>query len=112
MKGKVKSFDLQKGYGFIKTFDGKNSYFFHWSGIVDNAQGKMLKLAVGQEVEFELVESEKNPGMLNAINVRAINSIEETATLTPARERATAEPVDPAELEKLKLELETRRVKR
>ncbi|MDD4005216.1 MAG: cold-shock protein [Elusimicrobiaceae bacterium] len=58
MKGKVKWFNNQKGYGFITPDDGSQDLFAHFSEI----QGDGYKsLEEGQEVEFEKSASDKGP---------------------------------------------------
>ena len=64
MKGKVKWFSNQKGYGFITAEDGKD-VFVHNSEI----QGKN-SLKVGEKVEFEITESPRGP---RASNVKPIS---------------------------------------
>ncbi len=55
MKGKVKWFSNQKGYGFVTTEDGKD-VFVHHSAI----QGEGYKtLNEGQEVEFDIITGPK-----------------------------------------------------
>ena len=62
VKGKVKWFSDQKGYGFITPESG-NDVFVHHSSI----QGEGYKtLAEGQEVEFQI---EKGPKGEQATNV-------------------------------------------
>ena len=61
-KGKVKWFNENKGYGFIEQEDGPD-VFVHFSSI--NADG-YKSLTEGQEVEFEIVSSERG---LQATNV-------------------------------------------
>ena len=61
-KGKVKWFNENKGYGFIEQEDGPD-VFVHFSSI--NADGYKT-LTEGQEVEFEIVSSERG---LQATNV-------------------------------------------
>lgn len=56
-RGHVKWFSDQKGFGFIRRDDGDDVYC-HLSAI----QSEGFKtLQEGQEVEFELVDSDKGP---------------------------------------------------
>jgi cold shock protein len=66
MKGKVKWFNDQKGFGFITPEDGSKDLFVHHSSI--QASG-FKTLAENQAVEFDVEQSEKGP---RAANVRAI----------------------------------------
>ena len=65
MKGTVKWFSKQKGYGFISDEDG-NDVFVHFSGI--NMEGYKA-LAEGEKVEYEISDGEKGP---QAVNVTVI----------------------------------------
>ncbi len=65
MKGTVKWFNAEKGYGFITGEDGKD-VFAHFSQI--NAEG-FKTLEEGQEVSFEVVEGQKG---LQAGNIQII----------------------------------------
>ena len=56
MKGKVKWFNAEKGYGFISSEDGKD-VFVHYSQIL---QDGYKSLEEGQTVTFEAVESDKD----------------------------------------------------
>ncbi len=56
--GKVKWFNDQKGYGFITPEDGSKDLFVHYQEIVGDG---FKTLAEGQEVNFEIVESDKGP---------------------------------------------------
>ncbi len=57
MKGKVKMFNKEKGFGFITTEEG-NDVFFHYSEL----QVEGFKTAEpGEEVEFEVQESPRGP---------------------------------------------------
>ena len=57
MKGTVKWFNNQKGYGFISDAEG-NDVFVHYSGL--NMEG-FKSLDEGQEVEFDVVNGAKGP---------------------------------------------------
>ncbi len=64
MRGKVKWFNDQKGYGFIAKEDGTGDVFVHFSAI----KGEGFKsLAEGDSVEFEVVDSEKGPKAANVV---------------------------------------------
>lgn len=53
MEGKVKWYNVKKGYGFIAGDDG-NEYFVHFTGLV-----KGTKLYADDVVTFEAVDTEK-----------------------------------------------------
>ncbi|MCC2229752.1 cold shock domain-containing protein [Hominifimenecus microfluidus] len=61
MKGTVKWFNNQKGYGFISDAEG-NDVFVHYSGL--NMEG-FKSLDEGQEVEFDVVNGAKGPQATN-----------------------------------------------
>jgi cold shock protein len=63
MKGTVKWFNDSKGYGFIKLSQG-NDVFVHFSAI--QADG-FRTLNEGEEVEFEVRESERGPQATNVV---------------------------------------------
>lgn len=65
IKGTVKWFNNQKGYGFISYTDGEEAkeVFVHYSGL--NMEG-FKTLDEGQAVEFEITEGTKG---LQAVNV-------------------------------------------
>ena len=63
MKGTVKWFNSQKGYGFIVGEDGKD-VFVHFSAIqVDGYK----TLEEGQSVEFEIEQSPRGPQAVNVV---------------------------------------------
>ncbi|MDN5359626.1 MAG: cold shock protein [Thermotogaceae bacterium] len=57
VKGTVKWFNTQKGYGFITKEDGED-VFVHYSAI--KSEG-FKNLEEGQKVEFEVQEGSKGP---------------------------------------------------
>lgn len=67
LKGKVKWFKADKGYGFITAPEYEKDIFVHFSSIL--ADGYKT-LEDGQTVEFEVVESERGP---QASNVKVVD---------------------------------------
>lgn len=63
LTGRVKWFNDAKGYGFIEQPDGGEDVFVHFSAITMEG---FKTLAEGEEVEFELRQTEKG---LQAANV-------------------------------------------
>ncbi|WDL97850.1 cold shock domain-containing protein [Alicyclobacillus sp. ALC3] len=63
MRGTVKWFSSEKGYGFITPEDGGNDVFVHFSAI--NSQG-FRTLNEGDQVEFDVEEGQRG---LQAANV-------------------------------------------
>ena len=61
MKGKVKWFNNQKGYGFISDEQG-NDVFVHFSGIASEGY---KSLEEGAAVEFEITDGAKGPQATN-----------------------------------------------
>ncbi len=61
MKGVVRRFNNQRGFGFISDSEG-NDVFVHYTGI--NGEG-FKSLEEGQEVEFDIVQGEKGPQAVN-----------------------------------------------
>ncbi len=66
VRGKVKWFNDQKGYGFIAKEDGSGDVFVHFSAI--ESEG-FKTLAEGDNVEFDVIESDKGP---KASNVKKV----------------------------------------
>ena len=66
VKGKVKWFSNQKGYGFITPESGKD-VFVHFSAIQGDGY-KMLE--EGQEVEFEIIEGPKGEQAANVVKAQ------------------------------------------
>ncbi len=70
MKGTVKWFNAEKGYGFIQV-EGGEDVFVHFSAI----QGEGFKtLDEGQSVEFEVTEGNRGPQAANVIKIIRISS--------------------------------------
>jgi CspA family cold shock protein len=65
MKGKVKWFSNQKGYGFITAEDGKD-VFVHHTAIIGEGYKSLNE---GQEVEFDVTSGPKGQ---QASNVRKL----------------------------------------
>ena len=64
-KGKVKWFNNQKGYGFIRDEEG-NDVFVHYSGIQKEG---FKSLEEGQEVTFDTIDVEKGKQAVNVMVV-------------------------------------------
>ena len=67
MRGKVKWFNNEKGYGFIEYKENED-IFVHYSAI--NHDGYKT-LAEGQYVEFDLVETDKGLQAKNVVEIKA-----------------------------------------
>ncbi len=65
MKGKVKWFNGEKGFGFIEAEDG-NDVFVHYSAIEG---GGFKTLDEAQEVEFDVVDGAKGPQATNVVKL-------------------------------------------
>jgi CspA family cold shock protein len=65
VRGTVKWFTAEKGFGFIAQ-DGGPDVFCHYSGIVGNGYRSLNE---AQRVEFDVTQGQKGP---QAENVRAV----------------------------------------
>jgi CspA family cold shock protein len=64
MKGLVKWFNEDKGFGFISPLDGSKDVFVHFSAL----QGDNFKtLFEGQKVEFAIQRGDKGPTAASVI---------------------------------------------
>ncbi len=61
-QGKVKHYNLEKGYGFIKADDGKE-VFFHITGL-DKSWGQTVP-DKDMTVTFEVVDGDRGPKAIN-----------------------------------------------
>ncbi len=68
MKGTVKWFNTQKGYGFIKDSDG-NDIFCHYTRITSDKNFKTLYQ--NQSVEFDIDDGTKGK---QAVNIRVVHN--------------------------------------
>ncbi len=66
--GRVKWFDSKKGFGFIEAAELEKDVFVHHSGIAGEGYHHLKE---GDQVEFELEETDKGP---QAVNVRTSES--------------------------------------
>ena len=64
--GTVKWFNVEKGYGFISSEDGKD-VFVHFSNVKEEGNNKDLH--EGESVTFDIAKADRGP---SAINVRKI----------------------------------------
>ena len=60
VKGRVKWFSEQKGFGFIELKDGKDVFVHHTA-----IQGEGFTLREGDEVEFKISQGPKGPQATN-----------------------------------------------
>lgn len=67
-EGKVKFFDTQKGFGFIKPDDGGKDVFVHRNNVENLGYNQGLE--DDERVEFEVEETPKG---LSAINVKSLD---------------------------------------
>ena len=65
MKGKVKWFNAEKGFGFIER-EGGSDVFVHYSAIQSDG---FKTLDEGQEVDFDEIEGARGPQAANVIKL-------------------------------------------
>ena len=69
MKGTVKMFNKEKGYGFIHAEDNRD-YFFHYSALIMKNADEYKTAEKGEIVDFDVEESERGP---RAANVKKVD---------------------------------------
>ena len=67
MKGKVKWFNNEKGFGFIEYKEGED-IFVHYSAILSEGYKTLVE---GQYVEFDLVQTYKGLQAKNVVEIKA-----------------------------------------
>lgn len=67
-QGKVKFFDVQKGFGFIEPDNGGKDIFVHRNNVTN--LGPEQGLEDGEAVEFEVEDTDKGP---SAIEVKSLD---------------------------------------
>lgn len=65
MKGKVKWFNKERGFGFIEREEG-DDVFVHYSAIQEDGFKTLME---GQDVEFDIVEGPKGPQASNVVKL-------------------------------------------
>lgn len=68
MQGKVKWFNSAKGFGFIIGEDGKD-IFVHYSQIQTEDENEYKTLNEGQDVTYEIEETEKGQQAVNVVKL-------------------------------------------
>ena len=66
IRGTVKWFNAEKGFGFISPADGSKDVFVHFSAIQSN---DYKTLDEGQKVEFSIENGAKGPAAANVITL-------------------------------------------
>lgn len=82
LRGRVKWFDARKGYGFIAR-EGQEDVFVHFSSIEMDGY---KTLDDGEEVEFDIVTTERGP---QAARVTRVAAAESASSETETDEAAT-----------------------
>lgn len=65
MKGTIKQFNQEKGFGFIRCEDGQD-VFFHYSSLVMDG---FKTITAGEKVEFTLEQSDRGSRASNIVKI-------------------------------------------
>jgi len=68
MKGKVKWFNSNKGYGFIVAHE--REYFVHWKSIVTKSPNDVKTLEQNETVEFDELQTKKGFQAINILRLK------------------------------------------
>ncbi|WP_448566412.1 transcription antiterminator/RNA stability regulator CspE [Thalassotalea ganghwensis] len=66
VKGVVKWFNEEKGFGFVTPNDGGKDVFVHFRSIVSEG---FKSLAEGQQVQFDVEQGQKGPQASNVVAI-------------------------------------------
>ena len=66
-QGKVKWFNVQKGFGFIQPDDGSKDVFVHISAVERSGMGTLNE---GQKISFDLEKGQQ--GKSSAVNLKRV----------------------------------------
>ncbi len=99
LRGTVKWFDGEKGYGFIRPDDGGEDVFVHHTGIAGSG---FKSLDEGEKVTYEVAQGSRGPQAQNVSRVADEQGSEKQTLTVPAEVEAAArvllEHFDPDEL--------------
>jgi CspA family cold shock protein len=100
MEGKVKWYDIRKGYGFVEGDDGQD-YFVHYTSVNEG-----VRLRENDRVSFDQSEGEKGKQAQNVVLLQKGSEIanDEKPEEAPAEEVTEEEPTEESTEEETKEE--------
>jgi CspA family cold shock protein len=90
--GKVKHYNNEKGYGFIKSENGEEEFFFHISGLKNWAIGTSPEK--DDKVSFKVVDGDRGPKAIEVAKLDEAASEEEVANVTAFPQVEGADDMD------------------